>query len=274
MTVEAKGFSKATVSQVRVQITEVANIPVQLAVGAETVEISVVGEATQINVTNSTLGNVLPGSVIDNMPLSTRNFTNLLGANAGTASAIPNASLVGRASTTVFVNGQRGTMNNLVINGVDANNLGSNNFASVPVPAPDTIEEFRVQTSMYDASQGKTSGGNVNVITRGGSQQYHGQLYEFFRNEDLNANDFFFNKQGVARGLLRQNQFGGSFGGPVPKLKNTFFFGSYQGTRQLNGLSGAIVTAWPVLPAQRTAENIANAFGLTPTQWIRWRSSF
>lgn len=266
LTVEAKGFSKASVKEVRVQITEVVNVPVQLEVGAETIEISVVGEATQINVTNATAGNVLPGSVIENMPLSTRNFTNLLGANAGTASTIPNASIVGRGSTTVFVNGQRGTMNNLVINGVDANNLGSNNFGSVPVPAPDTIEEFRVQTSMYDASQGKTSGGNVNVITKGGGPQYHGEAYEFFRNEKLNANDFFYNKQGVARGLLRQNQFGANFGGPVPGIKNTFFFGSYQGTRQLNGLSGAVVTAWPVIPEQRTAESVGAAFGLNPSQ--------
>ncbi len=266
LTAEAAGFNKATVNSVRVQVTETITIPIRLEVGVETVEVSVVAEATQINVTNATLGNVLPGSVIDNMPLSTRNFTNLLGANAGTASTIPNASTAGRGSTNVFVNGQRGTMNNLVINGIDSNNLSSNNFNSVPVPSPDTIEEFRVQTSMYDASQGKTSGGNVNVITKGGGPQYHGQLYEFFRNEKLNANDFFFNKQGVARGLLRQNQFGGNFGGPVPKIKNTYFFGSYQGTRQQNGLSGAVVTAFPVLPADRTAASIASAFSLRPDQ--------
>lgn len=266
LTVEMVGFNKKTVNAVRVQVTDTTNVPVQLEVGTETTEISVQAEVTQVNVTNATLGNVLPGSTLDKLPLATRNFTNLLAFNAGTASAVPDASLVGRGSTTVFVNGQRGTMNNLVINGIDSNNLGSNNFASVPVPSPDSIEEFRVQTSMYDASQGKTSGGNVNVLTKGGGPNYHGQLYEFFRNEKLNANNFFFNRQGVQRPLLRQNIFGGSFGGPVPKTDKLFFFGSYQGTRQSNGLSGAIVTLFPVLPEQRTAANLASAFGLNPSQ--------
>ncbi|HBY61729.1 MAG TPA: hypothetical protein DEH78_18050, partial [Solibacterales bacterium] len=198
ITVEARGFSKAAVNGVRVQITETTNLPVRLEVGTETIEISVAAEAVAINTSAATLGNTLPGSVIDQMPLATRNFTNLLALNAGTSSDLPNAAAAGRASSTVFVNGQRGTGNNLVINGVDANNIASNNFGNVAIPAPDTLEEFRVQTSLYDASQGKTSGGNINAITKGGGPEYHGQLYEFFRNEKLNANDFFFNKNGSA----------------------------------------------------------------------------
>ena len=182
--------------------------------------------------------------------------------NASTNSTLPNAAASGRGSGIVFVNGQRGTNNNLVINGIDANNLGSNNFGNVSIPSPDTIEEFRVQTSLYDASQGKTSGGNINVITKGGGGQYHGEALEFFRNQDLNANSWFFNKTETPRPLLKQNQFGGHFGGPVPKLSKTFFFGSYQGTRQVNGLSGAISSIFPVLPAQRTRTNIESAFGL------------
>ena len=267
ITVEARGFSKAAVNGVRVQITETTNLPVRLEVGTETIEISVAAEAVAINTSAATLGNTLPGSVIDQMPLATRNFTNLLALNAGTSSDLPNAAAAGRASSTVFVNGQRGTGNNLVINGVDANNIASNNFGNVAIPAPDTLEEFRVQTSLYDASQGKTSGGNINAITKGGGPEYHGQLYEFFRNEKLNANDFFFNKNGSARPILRQNQFGGNFGGPVPFLnKKTYFFGSYQGTRQLNGLSGAITGQFPVMPAQRTAANLAQAFGVDPSR--------
>ena len=198
------------------------------------------------------MGNVLPGKTVENLPLATRNFTNLLALNANTSSQLPSAAAAGRGSATIYVGGQRGTNNNLVINGVDSNNLASNNFSSVPIPAPDTIEEFRVQTSLYDAAAGKTSGGNINVLTKGGSPQFHGEAYEYLRNEDMNANEWFFNNQGQKRPLLRQNQFGGDFGGPVPFVKQTYFFGSYQGTYQTNGVSGAINTVFPVLPAVRS----------------------
>ncbi|MBV9441709.1 MAG: carboxypeptidase regulatory-like domain-containing protein, partial [Acidobacteriaceae bacterium] len=264
LTAEASGFSKYVLNDIKVDVTAIAEANVVLQIGATTAEVAVTAATTQVNTANSTLGNVLPGKTIENLPLATRNFTNLLALNANTSSTLPQAASAGRGSSTVFVNGQRGTNNNLVINGVDANNLASNNFGSVPVPAPDTLEEFRVQTSLYDASEGKTSGGNINVLTKGGTPQYHGELYEFFRNEDLNANEWFFNNGGLPRPLLRQNQFGGDFGGPVPLLKQTFFFGSYQGTYQTNGVSSAINATFPVLPAVRSQANIEQAFGLTP----------
>jgi hypothetical protein len=133
----------------------------------------------------------------------------------------------------------------------------------VPIPSPDSLEELRVQTSLYDASQGKTSGGNINVITRGGTNNYHGEAYEFLRNEDLNSNLFFFNAGGTPRPVLKQNQFGGNFGGPVPKVHDTFFFVTYEGTRQRNGVAGGISTQFPVLPASRDAASIQQAFGLS-----------
>lgn len=263
VSVESAGFSKYTVNEVKVDVTAVSQVNAVLQIGQTTSEVSVTAVATQVNTTNSTLGNVLPGRVLEALPLATRNFTNLLSLNANTSSALPQAATAGRASSTVYVNGQRGTNNNLVINGIDANNLGSNNFSAVPIPAPDTIEEFRVQTSLYDAAAGKTSGGNINVITKGGSPQYHGEAYEYFRNEAMNANEWFFNKTRQKQPVLRQNQFGGNFGGPVPLIKNTFFFGSYQGTYQTNGVSSAISTGFPVLPAVRSRANIEQAFGLT-----------
>ncbi|MCI0621858.1 MAG: TonB-dependent receptor [Acidobacteria bacterium] len=265
LTAEAAGFRRAVYEKVLVRITEVTPLEIKLEVGELVSEVVVTAEETQVNINNATVGAVLAGSVIENMPLSTRNFTGLLALNAGTSSALPNAATAGRGSSTVFVNGMRGTFNNLVINGVDANNLGNNNFGNVAIPSPDTIDEFRVQTSLYDASQGKTSGGNVNVRIKGGSSEYHGELYEFFRNEVLNANEFFLNRGGTDRPILRQNQFGGNFGGPVPKLQDRiFFFGSYQGTRQLNGASGAITSQWPVLPATRDQASIESNFGLAP----------
>lgn len=264
LAVEASGFSRALINNLTVDVTQTTQANVTLQVGQTTSEIAVTAQATQVNTSNSTLGNVLPGTTVDTLPLATRNFTNLLALNANVSSTLPNAAAAGRGSSTIYVGGQRGTNNNLVINGIDSNNLGNNNFGSVPIPAPDTIEEFRVQTSLYDASEGKTSGGNVNVLTKGGTTHYHGELFEFFRNEDMNANGWFFNNQGVRRPVLRQNQFGGDFGGPVPKIAQTFFFGSYQGTYQTNGQSGAINTIFPVLPSVRSQANIEQAFRLTP----------
>jgi hypothetical protein len=265
VTVERSGFRRAVISPVPVKITEVTNLTAPLEVGEISTEILVSGDAVQtVNTTNATLGETLTGDVVGNLPLFTRNFLFLLANNAGTSASLPDATAAGRGSPVIFVDGQRGTNNNLVINGVDANNLGNNNFGNVSVPSPDSLEELRVQTSLYDASQGKTSGGNINVLTRGGTDHFHGQLFEFLRNDVLNANSFFFNKNGTPRPVLKQNQFGGNLGGPVPKLKDTYFFGSYQGTRQRNGVAGGISTQFPVLPASRNQTDIETAFGLTP----------
>src|SRR5215471_7925456 len=261
VTVEHGGFRRAVINAVAVKITEVTNLTVTMEIGEIATEVVVSGEAVQtVNTTNATLGETLPGDVVGNLPLFTRNFLFLLASNAGTSASLPDATAAGRGLPVIFVAGQRGTFNNLVINGVDANNLGNNNFGNVPVPAPDSLEELRVQTSLYDASQGKTSGGNINVLTRSGTNLYHGQVFEFFRNDVMNANSFFFNKNGTPRPVLKQNQFGGDFGGRTPKMKDTFFFGSYQGTRQRNGVAGGINNQLPILPATRDAVSLAAAF--------------
>ncbi len=260
VTVEREGFRRAVISPVAVKITEVTNLTVSLEVGEVSTEIVVSAGAVQtVNTTNATLGETLTGNVVENLPLSTRNFLFLLGNNAGTSATLPNATQAGFGLAVIFVAGQRGTFNNLVINGIDANNLGNNNFGNVPIPAPDSLEEFRVQTSLYDASQGKTSGGNINVLTKSGTSAYHGELYEFFRNDVLNANDFFRNKGGQPRPVLKQNQFGGNLGGPVPKLKETFWFVSYEGTRQRNGVAGAISSSMPML-GDRSQATLESAF--------------
>src|SRR6266446_3307379 len=266
VTVEAASFTRTVLTGVSVAVTEVTNLKVTLEVGQVTTEVQVSADAVEtVNTTNATFGNTISGDVLHNLPLASRNFAFLLALNAGTSAPLPDPTQAGRGTAVVFVNGQRGTANNLVINGTDANNLGNNNLGNVPIPSPDSLEEFRVQTSLYDASQGKTSGGNINVLTRGGTNLFHGEAYEYFRNDVLNANLFFFNKIGQARPILKQNQFGGNFGGPVPKVKETFFFVSYQGTRQLNGASPAssITSQFPILPATRDAASLAAAFSAT-----------
>ena len=265
VTVEAANFRRAILNGVSVGVTDVTNLNVKLEIGQVTTEVVVAADAAEtVNTTNATMGNVLTEDVLHNLPLATRNFTFLLALGAGTSAPLPDATQAGRGSATVFVDGQRGTANNLVINGTDANNLANNNLGNVPIPSPDSLEEFRVQTSLYDASQGKTSGGNINVLTRGGTNNFHGEAYDYLRNDVFNANSFFQNAAAQPRPVLKQNQFGGNFGGPVPKLHDTFVFGSYEGTRQINGVAGGINTQFPVLPASRTQANIEQAFGLAP----------
>ncbi|MGH9518499.1 MAG: hypothetical protein ACRD2D_02580, partial [Terriglobales bacterium] len=186
---------------------------------------------------------------------------------ANTASAMQSAATVGRGTAILYVSGSRGTTNNFVLDGVDANNFGSNSFSSVPVPDPDAIQEFKVSTSLYDASQGRGSGGEINVLLRSGTDKYHGGGFEFYRSNSLNANDFFLNRQNKPRPVLLQNQFGGQVGGPVPKLAHTFWFFAYQATRQKNGASSLVSGSQPVMPATRDAASLAAAFNV-PVQNI------
>src|SRR5208283_2747247 len=121
-------------------------------------------------------------------------------------------------------------------NGADANSIGTGSLPNLAVPATDSLEEFIVQTSQYDASQGRVAGGIIAAVTKSGTNQFHGNAYEFLRNTSLNANNFFLNRADIARPTYQRNQFGGTFGGPLVK-ERAWFFVSYQGTRENNGTS-------------------------------------
>ena len=177
-----------------------------------------------------------------------------------------NAGELGRGGVddSLVTGGGAASDNNFQMNGVEINDMqGSGHFSGgVATPNPDSIQEFKVQTSQYDASYGRNAGANVDVLTKTGSNAWHGNVWEYFRNEDLNANDYFRNETGEPRGLLRENQFGFALGGPIKKDK-LLFFTSYQGTRQHNGIdpscsSSAIL---PVLTADRSAAGLAAAVG-------------
>jgi hypothetical protein len=127
------------------------------------------------------------------------------------------------------------------------------------VPSPDAIQEFKVQTSLYDAQSGRSGGGNIALVTKSGTDQFHGSVFEFFRNTDLNANNFFFNSTGTAKPILNQNQYGGTLGGPIKRNK-TFFFLSYEGTRQLNGYSSSFSLNLPQIPQVRTDATLGAVF--------------
>src|SRR4030095_4610278 len=150
--------------------------------------------------------------------------------------SLPDNTALGRNSQNISVNGARVTQNDFEINGIDANNLATNAAASVAVPAPESILEFKVQTSLYPAPFVRGAGGSIQAITKSGSNDFHGAAYEYFQNDALNANNPFLKAAGVKRPLLRRNIFGGMLSGPVNKEK-AFFFISYQGARESNGAS-------------------------------------
>jgi hypothetical protein len=264
--VSKTGFKMLSFSRVVVIVTETETLNAHLEVGAVSEHVTVSSEAEQLQTASSALGHVTNEEMVANLPLVTRNYTQIIGLNAGVASEVTNANQLGRGQggeRSFSSGGGTVASNNYQMDGVAIDDLqNSGDFSGgVAIPNPDTIQEFKVQTGQYDATYGRNSGANVNVITKGGTNQYHGTLFEYFRNEDLNANDFFFNRAGLRKGLLRENQFGGTVGGPIIKDK-WFFFGSYQGTRQLNGISAGCSSSFvePAFTNDRSAAGLGALF--------------
>ena len=260
--VNKSGFSQAKVSGIEVLVTETTKIAITLKPGAVSEKVEISAQITSVETTTATTGQSITTETVRELPLATQNYQQLLTLSTGAQSELNAAAQLGRGSVKLFVNGQREDNNNFLIEGISATDYNVAQATYVPLPNPDVIQEFKVQTSLYDASQGRNGGGNVNAILKSGSREYHGDLYEFFRNDVLNANDFFLNRQGQARPVVKQNIFGASVGGPALKEKAGFFFVNYQGTRQRSGLSpGTFISSTiPSLPADRSDASISNAF--------------
>lgn len=276
--VSAQGFGRVVVESAIVNVTQtttLADLALAPTLQGETVTVTDEGQGTLVQQESSQVGRVIQGETLRQLPLPTRNFQQLLTLSPGANASLSNNTELGRGDSIISVNGQRTTSNNVRINGVDANSVGTNSTPNIAVPATDAIQEFIVQTSTYDASYGRNAGGSVEAVTKSGTNEFHGNVYEFFRNEKLNANDFFLNAAGRPRPVLRRNQFGGTIGGPILREK-LFFFGSYQGTRERNGASLNNSLTFPVIDprltdANRTAAGLAAAFSttaapLTPAQ--------
>src|SRR6202022_2626645 len=245
LTVRAAGFEPFILNGVQVQITEVSRLKIQLALSGAKQQIAISAKVPLLQTENATLGRVIDRNTIEELPLVNRNFTEILGLTAGTNTDIVDATQLGAGSQEIRANGARSGDNSFMLNGVDANSYSSNmtevtgfGGAGIAIPAPDTIQEFKVQTSLYDAQYGRGGGANVNVETRSGTADLHGNAYYFGRNEGLDANNFFANATGVPRGEFRRSQPGGTLGGPMPwSKKRAFFFVSYQATRDVNAAS-------------------------------------
>ncbi len=241
---EAAGFKAVEVPSATVNVTETAVLDRKLEVGTQAQTVTVESSVETVQTENSALGTVANARVITELPLNTRNYTNLLAMSAGANASVTNAAYIGKGATFIAVNGGGTAQNTYLQDGVPINNWFSFNtggegveFGSFAIPIPDAIAEFKIQTSTYDAGYGRNPGANVNVITKSGSNNFHGSAFEFFRNTALNANDWFRNFNGQPKALFNSNQYGGAVGGPIKKDK-LFFFVSYQETSQTNGITG------------------------------------
>ena len=266
--VESPGFEREVLHAVHVVVSETTVVDVKLRIGTTKMTIQVPGSPELAQTESAALGRVTDARTLVALPLASRNFTQILALSPGVVVEVPNAGELGRNTQNISVNGAKTTANNFQFNGVDANNLSQNSLSGfdpevgIAIPAPDTIAEFKVQTGMYDAGYGRSAGANIDFVSQAGTNQFHGSLWEFFRNKALNANDFFLKRNGQPRPVLTQNQFGGVFGGPLRRNK-TFFFVSYQGTLQRNGQAvGALQSTFlPPLTDDRSAAALGRLFG-------------
>jgi hypothetical protein len=233
---ELTGFKKYLQTGVNLALNQVADVTITMTVGDLTESVTVTDDAAQIEVSSTQVGNVVNSRAVVGLPLASRDTYQLLQLQAGVQSQIGSDLFFGSDKAgVVSVNGGRGRSNNYTVNGSDGNDL----FANLPVvePSPDSIQEFRVLANTFDAEFGRNSGSIINVVTKSGSNEYHGSVYEFLRNDVLNARGFF----DTEKPAFKQNQFGGTFGGPIVKDR-AFFFASYEGQRISRGVSSDVVT--------------------------------
>ncbi len=243
----AAGFKTAEVPSVAVSVTETPVLNEKLEIGAQSEKVTVEATAETIQTQNATNGAVVGSQEVVELPLVSRNYTQIINLSPGVVSNVSTASSIGNGTVDVNANGSKANQNNYSMDGSSIVNYVSGtagqtgSYPGIAIPNPDAIQEFKVQTSQYDASSGRNPGANVTVVTKSGTNQFHGAAWEFNRNNFFNANDFFYKRSEATLGqpnapqTLKQNTFGGTFGGPIKKDK-IFIFGSYQGLRQTNGI--------------------------------------
>ena len=254
------GFKTNVRKGIVVDLNQVITLNSSLQIGETKETVEVTSEAPLVDTSSTQLGAVMDARQVANLPLNTRDTYQLLQLQPGVMSTVGSSNTLVYGSDNsgaVSVNGGRGRANNFSVNGGDANDL----FVNLPTvqPSPDSIQEFRVLTNTFDAEYGRNSGSVVNVVTKSGTNDWHGSTYEFFRNKVLNADEYCLT---AADGLpcgkpqFNQNQFGGTFGGPIKK-ERTFFFASYEGRRIRQGIPSPAVTV-PSAQERPSPANLVN----------------
>src|ERR1700683_4871978 len=244
ITIEANGFKTVHQNGVAVEVDQRARLDFALTVGSTSETITVQGGAPLFNTSDASVSTLIGNQFVENLPLNGRSFSSLIDLTPGIVLTPSNTFEMGQFS----VNGQRPDANYFLVDGVSANlgTAGNGNLlqqgGAGQLPATsafggtsnlvslDALEEFRIITSTFAPEYGRTPGAQISVVTKSGTNTFHGSVFEYFRNDKLDANDWFANRNALARPPLRQNDFGGVLGGPIRKNK-LFFFGSYEGLR-------------------------------------------
>ena len=236
--ITVKGFKKFVQKGVTLDVNVLARVDAALELGETTDQVEVTAAAPAVNTDDAQIGRTVSNSEITTLPIVGRNVYTLLTLTPGVESS-SNSIVLGYPEQRTMINGGvdggAGSVNYYLDGGT--NMTGLRNTGNI-APNPDAVEEFRVVTNSYSAEYGRFAGGVINIITRSGSNQFHGSLFEFFRNNDLNAYPWL----SLTTSPLHRNQYGGTFGGPIRKNK-TFFFGTYSGLRQITSsfLNSAVV---------------------------------
>ncbi len=234
--VSASGFKTSSEPHVVVDVSANVLRSFQLQTGSVSETVEVTSEAPLLQTQDASVGQVVNQKSVNDLPLNGRNFTFLAQLAAGVNT--PQADTRGNAASGAFsANGLRPAQNNYMLDGIDNNSdtvdfLNGTNY--VVLPPIEAVQEFKVETSGFSAEFGRSAGAVLNATIKSGTNQFHGAAWEFFRNDKLDAADYFEDAQHIPKGELRQNQFGATFGGPVIKNK-IFFFGDYEGFRRVQG---------------------------------------
>ena len=260
--IRAAGFTPAVFREVVVSPAATVTINATLQVAKSSFALNVNDVPPQVRSDSVGLASIIDSRRLLSLPLPTRNFLQLLTLAPGVSAPLTNNNAIGRNTPNVSVNGLRVTQNSYQINGVDATDISLHALTDVAVPAPETVSEVNVATSLYDAST-RGAGGSVQVVTTTGSNSFHGKVYEYLRNEAFNANDPNLKAAGERRPEMRRSVYGGTLGGPLRK-NHLFFFASYQGSREANGATDQSiyknVLIAPGLTDDRTAATLMNTF--------------
>jgi Carboxypeptidase regulatory-like domain len=238
ISVTAVGFRKYESSGLQLLVNNPATLNVTLEIGTAVQTVEVSAQAQTLNTTDASLGIAFNENQVKELPLEGRNVPDLLTLQAGVVYIGNNPSIDSNQDTrSGAVNGARSDQSNVTLDGISVNNRGGNAFTSVLPVTLDSVQEFRVTTSNYNADQGGTGGAQVALVTKSGTNQFHGSAYEYLRNTYTSANDYFNKQAQLTSGepneapKLNRNIFGGSIGGPIKKDR-LFFFANYEGRRQ------------------------------------------
>jgi hypothetical protein len=232
LTAEKAGFAKLLVKGIRVSVDETRTVDLAMSIASQSTTVTVEGAALLVDTESQHLGDVINEMQVTALPLNGRNFAQLALLNAGVAAFGGGGGQQGGEGgiSGYSSSGQRSSSNNFMVDGIDNNNYQAGSVSQLP--SVDSIQEFQVQTNNYSAEYGRNSGSVVNLVTKSGTNQLHGSLYEFLRNDAFDAQNLF----APTNPELRLNQFGGTLGGPIVK-DHTFFFGNYEGFRQIAGIT-------------------------------------